>query len=154
MSLIIESTDYIPMDSFPRKFRFVDEKYHKLSVADLARVKPLKKEKSKEINEKLSKFILDYQLSTERFSEIISIGEVHENSDTVNWLKQKETSFENEIIVSWDDDNCVLTDFKFFCSNWDDFCYPGSDDVIIISRNEKACLFYCHEDIFEFGVFK
>lgn len=152
MSLIINVTDYILMDSFPLKFRFTDEKYHKLSVVDLARIKPLRKEKSKEINENFGKFITNCQLSSEMLQGIVSIGEVHESADIAKWLKQRETSFEGEIIVSWDVDNCVVTDFQLFSDNWDDFCYPGSYDVIIVSKDQKSYLYYCHEDIFEFGV--
>jgi len=34
---------------------------------------------------------------------------------------------------------------------WDDFCYPGSDDVAISPEDDSWLLFYFHEEMFEFG---
>lgn len=57
------------------------------------------------------------------------------------------------IIVHWvggGTADAVLTDAEFFISNWSDFCYPSSDDVIILPESLEWSLAYWHEELLYF----
>jgi hypothetical protein len=40
---------------------------------------------------------------------------------------------------------------QFFLDRWQDLCCPSRDDVVILPVGGGWALFYCHEDVFEFG---
>jgi hypothetical protein len=53
--------------------------------------------------------------------------------------------------VSWDRETALRTSWEFFTAHWDDFCYPLTDDVLIIPDCGSWVLRYHHEEIFYFG---
>ena len=55
------------------------------------------------------------------------------------------------VIVSWDRDTALATDWAFFVARWGDFCYPASDDVTIWSLADDWTLSYRHYEVFQFG---
>ena len=55
------------------------------------------------------------------------------------------------VIVMWEPTVAVAVPRHIFCTYWDDFCYPSSDDVRIWSISELWCLQYHHKDQLIFG---
>jgi hypothetical protein len=43
------------------------------------------------------------------------------------------------------------TSWEFFTAHWDDFCYPLSDDVLVLPDSGAWVLRYHHEEVFYFG---
>lgn len=62
-----------------------------------------------------------------------------------------ETHGEMHVIVMWEPTVAVATPWQLFCSYWDDFCYPVSDDVRIFPISQLWFLAYTHNDFFTFG---
>jgi hypothetical protein len=54
------------------------------------------------------------------------------------------------VLVVWNDETAVVTDWAFFAERWDDFCYPASDDVTIWAPGEPWTLCYRHFDVMQF----
>jgi hypothetical protein len=53
--------------------------------------------------------------------------------------------------VSWDRETALRAGWEFFTAHWDDFCYPLSDDVLVIPDTGSWVLRYHHEKMFYFG---
>jgi hypothetical protein len=68
-----------------------------------------------------------------------------------DWLLVQFSEREQSILVSWDKDTAVVTDWGVFCDYWDDFCYPASDDVTVLPMAVEWILSYGHGESFEFG---
>ncbi len=60
-------------------------------------------------------------------------------------------SGDTPVIVSWDRDTALATNWGFFVARWDDFCYPASDDVTIWSLADDWTLSYRHYEVFQFS---
>jgi hypothetical protein len=72
-------------------------------------------------------------------------------SDGCSWLRAQAPNAAEEIVVSWDRETALRTTWDFFTSHWDDFCYPASDDVLVVPDGKSWVLRYHHEEIFYFG---
>jgi hypothetical protein len=67
------------------------------------------------------------------------------------WLISKVTDMSREVILSWNPALAAVVACETFCRYWDDFCYPGSDDVAIFPQSEEWALLYHHEEYLFFG---
>lgn len=65
-------------------------------------------------------------------------------------LQQLPVGTPHDIIVHWGRTTAVLTTWETFVTYWDDFCYPGSDDVAVWDPDADWALCYCHEEHFGF----
>ncbi|HEY5894211.1 MAG TPA: hypothetical protein VIT91_13380 [Chthoniobacterales bacterium] len=45
----------------------------------------------------------------------------------------------------------LRTGWEFFTAHWDDFCYPLSDEVLILPDSGGWVLLYQHQETFFFG---
>jgi hypothetical protein len=55
------------------------------------------------------------------------------------------------LTVAWEPDLAVTLPAKVFCEFWNDFCYPASDDVVILPAPGGWLLRYHHEEEFLTG---
>jgi hypothetical protein len=67
------------------------------------------------------------------------------------WLTTLPVEPGASILLSWDVETAVATDWQTFLAYWDDFCYAGSDDVTVWSPGAPWYLCYDHEEVFRFG---
>ena len=67
------------------------------------------------------------------------------------WLIVRLPSGRVPIVVSWDQQTAVVTDFELFTARWEDFCYPSSDDVAVLPLDGSWVLHYWHWEEFVFG---
>jgi len=116
-------------------------------------IKVVDKETGDLIVEKLKagNFILDYALSKDKFE----IFEIIEFSDDYNLVtkKLKELLRTNDkIVLTWfSGQQTLLTDWKTFTDNWDDFFYPSSDDLLVISQTWDLIIYISHFESFQIG---
>ena len=54
------------------------------------------------------------------------------------------------VLVSWDAQTAVITDWDAFVTHWDDFCYPSSDDVTVLPLAGDWDLCYRHYEVMQF----
>lgn len=65
-------------------------------------------------------------------------------------FKQLTSDFEENIFVSWNHSTCVYTTRDIFLRYWDDFCYPSSDNLTIISEKTNWIFFFNHIEVGKF----
>lgn len=71
--------------------------------------------------------------------------------DGAKWLRLLPVALSEQVIVRWDASTAVRTTWEVFTSYWDDFCYPGSDDVEVFPQSGAWLLLYHHWEQFEWG---
>jgi hypothetical protein len=153
--LKIEDTDFQPPSTFSLNWRWTDSRWNELPESDLRQIKPLTKIKAKEFWRILGHYVLSN-------GPRINIFECSEWVDATldvpgafekirSWLLNHLSERDESVIVSWDKDTAVLTNWGIFCDYWDDFCYPSSDDVTVFPLSIGWVLFYDHFERFVFG---
>ncbi len=150
----IQEHDYSALESFPLKWRWTDARWNLLPPDVLANIRPISKNKALEVDEHSRLFHPDEGFVQGTFDLVaeLQILQVHNDAEYVrDWLRQHIPASEERLIISWDCDNAVVTTVAIFCEYWDDFCYPGSDDVLVSPLHDEWMLFYWHEEVFFFG---
>ena len=74
-------------------------------------------------------------------------------SDSVDvrlWLRSVQPDSQVVVYVSWNRDLAVETSWHILTEYWDDFCYPSSDDVTVVSTSGTWQLVYHHYEQFDF----
>ncbi len=61
-----------------------------------------------------------------------------------NWLRNLPVPV-GSIVLSWDIEISIKTNWDTFVSHWDDFLYPGSDDVAVFGNDGLWLLDFNHE---------
>ena len=153
MEIKVEPNDYQSMENFHLKWRWTDATWNLLPQTDLAQIKPLKSAKARELHEYSLSLLGCWKLNAELFSDISDIDDRNTDSpETVQtWLEQRGVEHTTPIVVSWDNETAVITNWGIFCNYWDEFCYPLSNDVVVWPEDRNWALLYFHEEIISFG---
>jgi len=146
--------DFIPFNDFELKWRFTEKRHNIIVQEDLSLLRPLSKTKTAKFNKYSQQYLGNASLLSSAFNQIDTL-KIRNSQETVNtWLSEKNINPETNIIISWDNSSGLVTQWQIFCKYWDDFCYPSSDDILIWTATENWVLYYCHEEIFQFGIKK
>lgn len=144
--MIKDLEKHITLDKPGIDWRFDDKEV-------LKKIKVVDKEAENLIWDRLKSdnFIQDYTLNKDKF-EIFETIEFADNYDDVT-IRLKELSIKNDkILLIWfSAQHTLLTDWKTFIDNWDDFFYPSSDDLIVINENWDWIIYIAHFESFQFG---
>jgi hypothetical protein len=136
-----KESDYTLLKEFPLFWRWSDKRWNELPQAILQLIHPL--------NAKLS---FEYHKQSLSISTDIENGKTFDcevgKQQTKEWLSSLHLSNTEQIIISWDKSNCVVTTGAVFIQYWDDFCYTSSDDVVIWSEESNWVLLYHHSNSF------
>jgi hypothetical protein len=62
------------------------------------------------------------------------------------WLESLGIDTDAVVVIYWDDGLAVRTIWKTFTAFWGDFCYPASDDVVVMPDHDSWALCYGHEE--------
>lgn len=146
--------DFIPFNDFELKWRFTKKRANILPQEDLSLLHPLSKTKAAEFNKYSQQYLDNASLLSSKFNQIDTF-KINTSQKALNiWLSEKNINPKANIIISWDNSSCMVTQWQIFCKYWDDFCYPSSDDILIWTTTEDWFLYYCHEEVFQFGIKK
>jgi hypothetical protein len=150
ISIPLADADFVPMKQWRLRWRFTDPKHGVLPAKDLEHIRPLCPAKARLAWNSLL-FLLEVKdgtpsLSPAYFEKISSIDTSAEPEAVRIWLQSQLPSHVREVLVSWQPDEAVVTTADVFCRHWDDFCYPGSDDVMVWSLHDDWAWFYWHEE--------
>ena len=137
--------DFQPIESFSLIWRWTDEDHNVFPDEILQRIKPLKNDKAHEVNEYASNNFYEKKETTK------TCRTSGDEQYVQNWLFSLPINSSDEIIISWDNETAVLTDWEVFSEYWDGFCYPTSDEVAIWSPSNKWVLLYEHSEYFTFS---
>jgi hypothetical protein len=145
----------IPMEKFGLAWRFTDEKYTLLPDDHLAQLKPL----SKAASRFLWDFIVQIQLHADvpfkkSFFKVIDRTKIDalDWAKTKKWLYRRGLLFDNQVYLSWQPDEAMITPWKLFVKYFDSFYY--FDDLTVIDRSLAWALLCYHESELYFGTNK
>ena len=149
--MTINLEKHITSDQPDISWRFDDKK------EVLRKVRVLDKETENLIWGKLKGdfLIQDNELKRDKFDKFESI-EFSDNYDAVT-LRLKEL-FENssttdKVVLTWfSDGHSFVTDLETFISNWEDFFYPSSDDLVVVNENWDWIILIAHFESFQLGL--
>ncbi len=74
-----------------------------------------------------------------------------EPSIASTWLMAMQPNQDQMVVLSWDKDAALRTNWGVFVAYWPEFCYPASDDLVVFPETEEWALLYYHEEEFHFG---
>jgi hypothetical protein len=148
-------SDFRPLETFSLSWRWTDERWNNFPEDILRQIKPFTQVKAKELWRIAGHYVLSDGPRVNLFEcspwidASIDMPNAHEKGR--DWLLNKFSGRDHEIIVSWDHSTAVQTTWAVFCDYCDDFCYPSSDDVTVFSPSINWVLFYQHGERFVFG---
>lgn len=156
MRITIDTTDLVPLDDFPLRFRWTDPRYNVLPSADLAAIRPLSLAKAQEIATLTMPYLHSLAGSPrgaipEHYCSPAEEVSAEGDAATVGAGLKELPVDDQSVVISWDPRTAVLTTWKVVYTYWDDFCYPSSDDVIVVPLSGAWLLWYDHEERFVFG---
>jgi hypothetical protein len=165
-ALDIKESDFQPLNEFELYWRWSDAEGVIFPETILVQIHALRPQKAQELEnymlascQKLSKYVYtsipeDVVLHTE-FEMIARMdGNKYTKESITQWLVSLAIPAQTMIFVSWEASLALLLPWQIFCQYWDDFCYPGSDDICISVISGAWCIVYYHEHIFLYGRFK
>lgn len=154
--LKLASTDFVSLGSFQLSWRWTEPQYAVFRPESLALIRPLSEAKAFDAWRRSNPFFdesfqTNFSFSNEHFPEMERLDLTSGNLDVREWLNERLPDPNEELIISWDQDTAVLVSTQLFVAYWDDFYYPGSDDLVTWPMNEAWCLLLHHEEQLLFG---
>ena len=155
--LQVDTIDLTALDSFPLGWRWIDPSYTVLPASVVATIRPLTPAKAQEIwdiTEPYWRALFPSPVGTDPknvFEATAAVRAAGDVSSVREWLRALLPRRDLSVVVSWDNRCAILTTWSVFCTCWDNFCYPSSDDVTILPLSGKWLLCYHHEAWFIFG---
>ncbi len=150
MNVEIDSKEVIPLKDFVLNWRW--EKTHNPNITDSEKeyLQPVTESESKRLNKVIDYFENEENLK-DKYQQIDWISANSENDQKVeefrNLLTEIIRSWDEAVIITWNRTTTLRTTKEIFLKYWDDFCYPSSDDVTIISEKTNWIMFYNHIEV-------
>jgi hypothetical protein len=136
------SHDFVPLADFPLRWRWTEPGGNTLPPQALARIRPLTPARAADLAPHAA------YLCDERRELSQAVRADGEAAKVAEWLRTLKIDPSTRVVISWDAATAVVTDWKLFCSYWDDFCYSASDNVTILPLSEEWVLCYDHDELF------
>jgi len=147
MKILVDTKEIISFEDFRLAWRWDEIHNPDISLEDIRQIKPLSILESKRINLIIDKYNEEKKIVGRFEPTDLFIA----SSDTNKSVEKFSNDFNNltkdfceNLIISWDQSTCIYTTKEIFVKYWDDFCYPSSDDIMIISELTNWVLFYYH----------
>ena len=150
MKIEIDIRALIPLKDFELNWRW--EKSHNPNISDSekAKIEPVSVIESKRLNKIIEYFEIEGNLKND-YIETDWIYASSESDETKKLFRRKLASitekWNESLIVSWDQTTTLKITKEIFLKYWDDFCYPSSDDVTIISVETNWIMYYRHYEL-------
>jgi hypothetical protein len=138
--MVLDADDFTSMSQFPLRWRWTDAHYARLSEEELAGIRPLREARASELWDGLA-------ASTRNLAgETLQVDQDDEAcaGPTREWLDARLPLADREILVLWSTGIGVVANRRVFVERWDDFWYPGSDDVVVVPGSESWVLHIHH----------
>ena len=150
MRIEIDNSEITDLKDFKLNWRW--EKTHNPGISDSekAQIEPVSEIESKRLNKVIDYFEIEDNLRND-FIETDWMSANSENDEKIDAFRNKLTSildtWDENVIVTWNRTTTLKTTKEVFLKYWDDFCYPSSDDVTIISEETNWVMFYNHIEV-------
>jgi uncharacterized protein len=146
--------DYRPLDTFRLAWRWTDPHYTVLPPDVLADIRPLTDSRAHMYDAYLRVRARSYEegFMPAGYKLVEQLDTSNAEAEQVrNWLAARIPDRSGRVVILWQPGEAVETSAEAFCRYWDDFCYPGSDDVDVLPLERDWVLVYWHEEVFFFG---
>jgi hypothetical protein len=161
VAMVINSSDFRPLDTFRRRWRWTDPRWALLPPSDLAKIHPLIESKAMELWDRVfpaSEELLRLGLGLSPIARHLRLDSYlrfqaadPKPTEVSRQLKSLEPANELSTLVSWHPAEAVVVDWRVFVDYWNTFCYPASDDITIAPLNEMWILEWHHDEYFLFA---
>ena len=145
----------IPMEQFALKWRFTDPRYRALPPAHLEQVRPLSSESSLQLWELTLPLYQDLPFTPGLFRGVESVRLDNADPSAIRavrkWLFGRGVPFKSAVYLSYQPEWAIATTWKMVVKYWDDFWYPGSDDLRVVDESLSWALLFWHESVAFFG---
>jgi hypothetical protein len=141
-------TDFVPLTGFSQRWRFADALYGQVSPDLERRIRPLAVGRAAEVG---AKALARDPAPNGRHIDGVEFRAEAEPSGVRAWLRSLPVDPASNVVVSWDAQTAVVTDWEVFVAHWDDFCHASSDDVTIWAPEASWTLGYWHHEVFTFS---
>jgi hypothetical protein len=143
------------MEQFALKWRFTDPRYRVLPPVHLEQVKPLSSESARRLRDLILPLHEDRPFTLGSFRVVESVP--LDNADpwairaVRKWLFGRGVPFKSLVYLSYQPEWAIETKWKMVVKYWDDFWYPGSDDLTVVDESLAWALLFWHESQGFFG---
>ena len=142
--LSVEPLDFVELEQF-RYFWRLGERHGDLPAEALDRIHLLSEGKAREVDEiiRVSDCSVIWESSRQIDAETRDATLVRDilNGDLL-------ASDDIQVAMSYDRSTALVMSVGILCRYWRDFCYPGSDDIVIYPFDGSWILAYDHEECF------
>ncbi len=135
-------------------WRFTEEEYNKLPIEHLNQIQAYNKEGSKFLDTYISQLNLHQEVPfTQGFFKTIDRIDfgIDDEQKVKKWLYKRGFAFDKEVYLSWDVETGAKVPWKILVKYFDDFFYPGPDDLTVFDSSLNWALLFFHEAEIYFG---
>lgn len=150
MKIELDHNEIIPLNNFSLNWRWEETHNSMISISEKALIKPVSESESKRLNKVIDYFEVEDNLKKD-FNETEWISASCEKVEKIDSFRKTIDSilepWNENVIITWNRTTTLTTTKEIFLKYWDDFCYPSSDDVTIISEDTNWIMFYDHIEV-------
>ena len=145
----------IPMEQFALKWRFTDPRYRALPPVHLEQLKPLSAASARLLWDLTLPLHEDLPFTPGFFRVVESMPLDHNDPTAIRavrkWLFGRGVPFKSPVYLSYQPEWAIATTWKMVVKYWDDFWYPGSDDLTVVDESLSWAILFWHESQAFFG---
>ena len=150
LNIEIDNKEIIPLNEFVLAWRWKKTHNPDITESEKELIQPVTEIESKRLNKVIDFFELEDNLR-KNYNQTDWVSADSENDKKIErfrmLLKEKLESWNDDVIITWNRRMSLKTTKKIFIKYWDDFLYPSSDDVTIISQKTNWIIFYRHFEV-------
>jgi hypothetical protein len=141
---LAEDPCVMTIQEFPLAWRWTDARYTVFPADVLSQLSPYSPDEASRLFERAKVLSRSDDFTALRISADSPLEQV------TAWLRTQQPRLTEEVSVCWSGDTALRTHWSTFIERWDDFCYPSSDDVMVLPHSGSWMLMYHHSNEFEF----
>ena len=150
MNIKIDINEIIPLENFELGWRWQKSHNSSISEQEKKQILPISESESKKLDKVISYFEIEQNL-VGVYSQTDWISASSESDQNMkkfqNLLVEILEPWNEDVIIQWHRNLTLKTTKELFIKYWDDFLYPVSDDVTVISEKTNWILFYRHFEV-------
>src|SRR4051794_38830486 len=117
---------------FPLAWRWTSSTHASFSPVELAALHPCSPDEAARLHSDSLRFSDAGGLAPGEFESIVTHSADVSTAEGCAWLRTRVPVFAGRVTLCWDVHIALRTTRELFTTRWDDFCYPSSDDVLVL----------------------
>jgi hypothetical protein len=150
LKIIIDQKEIIPFDQFVLSWRWKPSHNSNISEIEKNQIRPFSEMEAKRLDKVINFFESESNLRL-NFEETDWMTAGIESEEVIEKFRKQLSihldGWNENVIITWGRKTALTTTKSIFIKYWDDFFYPSSDDVTVISENTNWVIFYRHLEV-------